>query len=100
MLILAGTVDIHPDDLDKAIEGGRVMIAETLKEDGCIDYNFAADITRPGRIRIFEIWRDADALKAHGESAHMAVWRGILSGLRVEARKLKTWDASNEQPFG
>ena len=98
MLLLAGTLDLHPDDIDGALDAGRTMIAETLKEDGCIDYNFALDITKPGRIRIFEIWRDAECLAAHGETPHMADWRQVLSGLRIEGRDLKTWDLSNEQP--
>ena len=97
MIIVAGTIDLDPADIDRARQAGRDMIAATREETGCIEYAFAEDITEPGRIRVFEIWTDEDALAAHGETPHMATWRSTLSSLRVRGRAIKVYGIDGER---
>lgn len=86
VLIVTGIIQIHPEDRDRVIGPATDMAIETRKEDGCITYAFYEDIETPGRLRVYEEWRDQAALDAHAASAHMAVWRAALGELRVLSR--------------
>ena len=46
---------------------------ETLKEKGCLDYAFSADINNPNVMRITELWEDLQSLKDHLETEHLSL---------------------------
>ena len=52
---------------------------ETLKEKGCLDYAFSADINNPNIIRITELWGDLQSLKDHLETKHVEIFREEMS---------------------
>ena len=99
MLLIAGTVRIPAENIDAARTAAQAMVAETRKEDGCITYAFAQDLLDPGLIHISETWRDSAALKAHGESAHMAAWRAAAGGLGLGERDLKLYRTDEGRPI-
>ena len=99
MLLIAGTVRIPVENIEAVRAAAQAMIAETLKEDGCLTYAFAQDLLDPGLIHISETWRDGAALKAHGESAHMATWRAAAGGLGLGERNLKLYRTDEGQPI-
>ena len=86
MIIVSGTVEIDAGDMERALVAVRAMVAETVKEDGCITYEFSRVIDRDTSFRIYEEWRDVAALQAHGKSAHMGVFRAALGELNVLSR--------------
>ena len=99
MLLIAGTVRIPVENVEGTRVAAQTMIGETLKEDGCLSYAFAQDLLDPGLIHISETWRDGAALKAHGESAHMAAWRAAAGGLGLGERDLKLYRTDEGQPI-
>lgn len=54
--------------LNKIIEEG--ILAATLKEDGCEKYDYYYPVGTEDDLCLCEIWRDADAVAAHGKQAH------------------------------
>ena len=52
---------------------------ETLKEKGCLDYAFSADINNPNIMRITELWEDLQSLKDHLRTQHVATFREEMS---------------------
>ena len=70
---------------------------ETLKEKGCLDYAFSADINNPNVMRITELWEDLQSLKDHLETEHVAIFREEMSKnpIDVEAHFYK----SEEIPY-
>jgi quinol monooxygenase YgiN len=95
-LIIAGTVRVAPDKLEALRPHAVEMVRATRQEDGCVAYAFSEDLGEPGLIHIFEIWRDAEALKGHGASEHMKVWRAAAGEAGVSDRRLKTYDIASE----
>lgn len=93
MIIVAGTISVDPADFDAYRAAAEQMIAATLHETGCQVYNFAQSVVDPTEIRIFEIWDSKEALDAHFESPHMAVFREALSGLKTGDRDLALYSA-------
>ena len=96
-LIVAGTVRVAPEKLEALRPHAIDMIRATRQEHGCIAYAFSDDLAQPGLIHIFEIWRDEEALKAHGASEHMKVWRAAAGALGVADRQLKTYEIASEK---
>ncbi|MGB7406839.1 MAG: antibiotic biosynthesis monooxygenase [Pacificimonas sp.] len=99
MLIIQGHIDIDPASVPE-IEGARqTMMAETMKEDGCLHYSIAVEDAARGRIGLSERWRDGDCLARHGKAAHMADFQKAISG-KVRGMDVKMYDAANERPLG
>lgn len=46
------------------------------QEDGVLMYSFAVDVFEPNLLRIFEVYRDEEAFRAHLASPHFMSWRG------------------------
>ena len=95
MIIVLGQIDYHPEDFEAAKALAAVMMQETVKEDGCIQYAFAADLVHPNRLTLGESWRDAAALDAHFLTPHMQAFREGLRGLRVEKRVVQRHEVSS-----
>jgi autoinducer 2-degrading protein len=62
------------------------------REPGCLQFDFAADLTSPVHFLTYEVFADETAFKAHLESAHMAEFRAavkdLILGHRVEGYQL------------
>lgn len=59
---------------------------ETLKEKGCLDYAFSAEINNPNIMRITELWEDLQSLMDHLKTEHVAVFRKEMSKNPVEIK--------------
>jgi quinol monooxygenase YgiN len=64
-IIISGTIDLDPAQLEAALAAGRPLIEGALGQDGCLDYDWCPDPRHPGRIRVFERWRDEASLARH-----------------------------------
>lgn len=93
MLIVTGIIEINPENIGPAQAAAIKMMEETRKEAGCHIYEFSQLIEAPHRFRVYEEWKDAAALKAHGESAHMAAFREALGEIGVISREIETIEA-------
>jgi quinol monooxygenase YgiN len=92
MIIVLGQFEFHPDDFASAKLLAATLMQETVKEDGCMKYAFAADLTRPSCLQLSECWRDDAALSAHFLTAHIQAYREGLKSLRVLKRVVKRYE--------
>ena len=82
MIHVIAIITAKPGQRDAVLAAARANIPAVLAEDGCIEYAPAVDaeISRPltklgpDTFVFIEKWRDADALKAHAASPHMAAY--------------------------
>ena len=95
MLLIVGSVRIPAEHVAAALPAMKTMLEATRLEDGCNFYCFAQDVLDPELLHISESWRDGAALKAHAESAHMAVWRKEGAGFGIGERNLKLYKADD-----
>jgi quinol monooxygenase YgiN len=96
-LIVAGTVRVPPQNLDSLRPHMAQMMAASRAEDGCTAYGYAEDVTEPGLIHVFEIWRDQAALDAHFQTDHMARWRAAWPSFGVSERRLFAYEVASER---
>ena len=65
MIIVAGHIDVAPEQREEFLAGRAQTIRASRAEAGCIEYVFSADSLEPGRVRVFERWESKEALRAH-----------------------------------
>lgn len=99
MIIVAGTLQLTEIGLASIRDAARAVILATREEEGCILYSFAADLTEPGLVRIYEEWESRETLKAHGASAHVAAWRESLKSIDVKSSELRLIEVTSVEPF-
>lgn len=99
-VIVAGTVRVPPENVEKLRPHMHTMLAASRAEDGCEVYSYGFDAKEPGLVRIFEIWRDRAALNAHARAPHMAPWRAAGAELGVSDRQLKLYEVASETALG
>ena len=68
----------------EAKEVGQMSVSD---EPGCLVLYAVHDKESPGRIRVFEIYRDADAYKKHLQTPHFQKFRAATDAM-VESRRL------------
>ncbi len=90
-----GTIANSPDTVAAIVE----MVAASRAEDGCINYTFAQDLADPDTIIIYERWRDAEALAAHGKSAHMAAFQKVMAANPPVGRDLRRYETDEGTPL-
>ena len=83
MILIAGTIDVNPEDRDAAIENGRPHMEATRKWKGCLDYVWSADPLLEGRIYVFERWETEADLAAHFEGPHYLAMRNTIAAFDV-----------------
>ena len=91
MILVAGTIKYQPGAIERLKPAMQKMVAATRKEDGCINYDFAVDVTAPDTLILFERWRDQAALQAHFQTAHMAEWRKAGEAAGPAERSITAW---------
>ena len=64
-IIISGTVNMPPENIDAAMAAAGPLIAGALTEKGCQDYDWCPDPQNPGTIRVFERWASEEDLHAH-----------------------------------
>jgi quinol monooxygenase YgiN len=96
-LIIAGTVRIPPENLERFRPHMLAMMAASQAEDGCNEYAYALDIADPGLIRIFESWESRAHLDAHFKTDHMVRWRETWPGFGLSDRTLIAYEVAAQK---
>ena len=64
MLIIAGYVNVDPDDRDTFVTEGAKVVSLARGAAGCLDFSITADTLDPRRVNIFERWETEEELLA------------------------------------
>ena len=70
------------------------FVEATRREDGCINYDLAIDLSDPTRLILFERWSDQKSLDGHFNSSHMAAWRKAIAAAGPVERDLSVWEVN------
>ncbi|MCI5064441.1 antibiotic biosynthesis monooxygenase [bacterium] len=68
-----GAVELVREELLK-------LVPETLKEEGCLQYDLHQDTTDPRVFLFYENWESRELWLAHMESAHIRLYREKTEG--------------------
>ena len=93
MIIVTGTFELPVGGVEAFKTAAEVMVAETVKEDGCHQYQFWQSIGAPNIFRVYEEWESDAHLEAHFHTAHMANFRAALGAIGDFTRSVKKMEA-------
>jgi copper(I)-binding protein len=65
VIIVTGSVEVRPDDLDQAVEIALEHVRRSRTEPGCVLHSVHHDVENPNRLVFLEHWADRAALDAH-----------------------------------
>lgn len=99
MIIVAGTVRVDPAKREAARAVMEKVITASRGEDGCIDYAYGVDMLDAGLVRVWEVWRDREALQRHFQTPHLGEWRAAWPAFGIADRKLAIYDVSGTTPL-
>jgi quinol monooxygenase YgiN len=66
---------LKPGTHEKASAEARKVIAGTVKEAGCLAYDFHLSVSDPTKLVAVERWESRAALDAHMHTPHLQAWR-------------------------
>jgi quinol monooxygenase YgiN len=84
MIYVIAQLRLKPGMTEQACEGARKVVEGTVKEDGCLFYDFNLSVTDPTRLVAVERWTSREALARHNETAHLKAWRVVVAEVAVE----------------
>ncbi|TDK50821.1 putative quinol monooxygenase [Antarcticimicrobium luteum] len=100
MLIVTGTFEVDPSQIEGAKLAMITMMQATRAEPGCLTYDFSQQVEVPHRFRVYEEWEDAASLDAHRLTPHMAAYRATMGQASVGARALWLIEAGEKTALG
>lgn len=98
-IVVAGTIRVPPENLSGLRPHLQRYIDACRAEDGCEVFSFAEDVSEPGLLRVFEIWRDSAALERHKGMAHVDAWRALWPDYGVTGRSLTRFENAVRTAF-
>ena len=92
MIIVMAKVTVKPEKKADLLELAKGVIAETVKENGCVSYVLFDNPYDPAGCMFVEEWTDLDALRAHAASAHIAEWRKQSADFLADKTKITLYE--------
>lgn len=92
MIIVLAKVTVKPEKKAELLELAKGVIAETVKEQGCVSYVLFDNPYDPSGCMFVEEWTDLDALRQHAASPHIAEWRKQSADLLAEKTKITLYE--------
>jgi quinol monooxygenase YgiN len=67
------------------------MVAETRKEEGCVQYDLHISTQEPGRFVFYENWTSEETLDRHSKSPHLTAFGKSAPELLAEPVRVLTY---------
>lgn len=88
MIIVAGEIHMQPGTREQFFDAVAPLVAASRAEPGCRHYVFTPDLDDHDLIRLYELWEDEQAMRAHFESEHMDAWQDVRRTLPIASSNL------------
>jgi quinol monooxygenase YgiN len=87
VIALVVQIEAPPENRDRFLGAiGEQAAASLEREPGCLRFDVCEVVDDPSRFVLYEIYADAAAYEAHGQTEHFARWSRAAGecGLRIE----------------
>lgn len=91
-IIVMGHISTEAGEVERLRPALVRMALLTREEEGCELYSFAVAVDDADTVIISERWASAEALAAHGASAHMAEFNKAVGGAKLKDISVKAWN--------
>lgn len=73
MIRLNVFIQVGEESREEVLCAAKELVAESLKDEGCIAYDIFESATRRNVLMICETWKNEASLKAHEASQHFQI---------------------------
>jgi quinol monooxygenase YgiN len=99
MIIIAGTIDLDPDQRDACLVAATpIQQATRDDEPGCLAYCFAPDPCVAGRIQVYELWTDTESLAGHFVHPNYLAMREMFGRFGLRGADNKKYRVDHSEP--
>jgi len=91
-MIVIAKLKARSGDESKMEEALRAMVSKVEAEEGTLMYSLHRSQKDPTRFLFYEKYKDAEALKAHSETAYFKELSGVLQPLIEGAPEIEMYD--------
>lgn len=70
MVIITAKMNIKTDEINTFLEITKILVEESRKEEGCIEYSLYEDNKNKNSFTFIEKWRDQEAIDFHFKTQH------------------------------
>lgn len=99
MVIVAGTLEVDPDQREAFLAGRIDGMRASRAEPGCLEYTLSADPTDTRRVMLFERWARQEDLDNHLAAAR-ARPASPGTAMAPKAASIFVYDVTGERPLG
>lgn len=99
MLVVAGALTVDPEAHDLFLAAAAAVVADTIVEDGCLEYAFWADPGRRGRFLVFEEWESGAHLDAHLGAPHLKTFQAALAEMGLRGAAVRRYQVEAVRPL-
>ncbi len=86
MIYVVAELRLKPGTAETAAAEARKVVAGTVKEDGCLAYDFHVSVTDPDRLVAVERWQSREALERHNLMPHLLAWRAVVREIVIDRK--------------
>jgi len=97
-VIVAGTVDLAPEQREQAIRDAKPLIDEALAEPGCMAYEWTFDPFDAGRVHVFEQWESEETLSEHLRAPSYLNMLAHLGRVGIRAAATRKYRVDRDEP--
>lgn len=90
---LTANITAKPEAADQVEKALLAVVPTVRAEAGCLRYDLHRASRESSEFLFYEIWAGPEALKAHGQSAHMNAMRESIKDLVEGPTQIVFWDA-------
>ena len=97
-ILISAQIDLDPARREEALRSAQKWIDAALAEEGCIHYDWSADLNNPARVNVFEEWESEAALAAHFRDPAYIGMRDHIGQFGLTAATSKKYRVDREGP--
>ncbi|MEP6539312.1 MAG: putative quinol monooxygenase [Bryobacteraceae bacterium] len=91
LLSVVAEMVARPGKEDELKQHLLALVAPTLKEEGCVQYDLHQCTSEPGRFVFYENWTSREMLDRHAKSEHIAAFRRVRDEILAEPGRVLTY---------
>ena len=99
MHMIVVRLDVKPDCIDDFLKLVSFNAGESRKEPGNLRFDVIRSADNPTLYRLYEVYHDESAVRAHQATPHYAKWRAEIEALLVTPRVSEKFISVFPEPY-
>ena len=99
MHMIVVRLDVKLDRVDDFLKLVTFNASESRKEPGNLRFDVVRSVDNPTYFRLYEVYRDDAAVRAHQATPHYAKWRAEIEALLVTPRVSEKFTSVSPEPY-